>query len=55
MLRILDSGPDGIEGRHDHTKITTQIQNSHHWESREVWLNRHPTTGNKHKRPHQAW
>lgn len=38
-----------------HIKITTELQNSHHWESSVVWLNLSPTTGNIHKRPPGDW
>lgn len=35
---------------HDHIKITTKLQNNHHLELLEVWLNESHTTGDIHKR-----
>lgn len=38
---------------HDHVRITTKLQNDHHWEWPEVRLNRNPTHGDTRKRPPQ--
>lgn len=39
----------------DKNKITTKLQNDHHWELPEVWRNRSPTTVNIQKMLPRDW